>query len=189
MQPIIADTANSDKRISYYDNGRNLGQTKRFNQGLDLCKEDYVMSMGADDTLDEFYLLSVAEEFEKHPGQIWVYGDCINRYPGNKMKVHRSGEFSRKRLQKGNFIPAASVVCDTRELRRIRFNEKLTVCEDWEMWLVLSKFYRPKYLSEIAYNRWDERSVTRNTITNKNKWMALKRRVSRKLIKRKFRFK
>ncbi len=167
---------------------KNLGQTKRFNQGLDLCKEDYVMFMGADDTLDEYYLSSVAEELEKHPGEVWVYGDCINRYPGNKMKVHKSGEFSRKRLQKENYIPAASVVCNTNELRRIKFNEDLKVCEDWEMWLVLSKFYKPKYISEIAYNRWDERSVTRKDFTGKNKWVSLKRRINRKLIKRKFRF-
>ncbi len=174
-------------KIFYACDGKNIGQTKRFNQGLDLCKEDYVMFMGADETLDPFWLLSVAKELEKHPGEVWIYGDCVNRFPGNKMEVHRSGEFSRKRLQKGNFIPCASVVCDTNELRRIGFNEKLTVCEDWELWLVLSKFYTPKYLSEIAYNRWDSTLVTRKDITNKNKWMALKRRVSSKLIKRKFR--
>lgn len=176
------------KIFSTYD-GKHLGLSKRLNQGLDLCKEDYVMFMGADDTIDQFYLLSVAEELEKHPGEIWVYGDCVNRYPNNKMKVHKSGEFSRKRLQKGNFIPCASVVCDTGELRRIKFNEDLKTCEDWEMWLVLSKFYKPKYLSEIAYNRWDSTSVMRGDISNKNKWMALKRRVKRKLIKLKFRMK
>ena len=118
-------------KIYYTHDGKHKGLATRLNEGLDLCKEDYVMFMGADDTIDPFYLLSVAEEMEKHPGQIWIYGDCVNRYPGNKMRVHRSGEFSRKRLQKGNFIPCASVVCDTRELRRIKFNENLKTCEDW----------------------------------------------------------
>ena len=68
-----------------------------------------------------------------------------------------------------------------------KFNEELKTCEDWEMWLVLSKFYKPKYISEIAYNRWDSTSVMRGDISNKNKWMALKRRIKRKLIKLKFR--
>lgn len=177
----------SNDKIMFSVDGYHRGLSKRLNQGLDLCKEDYVMFMGADDTIDEFYLLSVAEEMEKHPGQVWLYGDCVNRYLNNKMKVHRSGEFSRKRLQKGNFIPCASVVCDTKELKRIKFNENLKTCEDWEMWLVLSKFYKPKYLSEIAYNRWDSTSVMRGDISNKNKWMALKRKIKRKTIKLKFR--
>lgn len=173
-------------KISRFYDGQHKGLAKRLNEGLDLCKEDYVLFLGADDMLGSHYLENAARNIEQS-GVSWLYADCRVVSNDNVYRHHKSGEFSRKRLKKGNFIPCCSVVCDTKELRRIRFNERLKAFEDWEMWLVLSKFYQPNYLPQIAYTRRDHTSVMRNDIWAKNKWMSLKRRIKRIMIKRKFR--
>lgn len=176
-----------DKRVSFKNDDSHKGLAKRLNEGLDLCKEDYVLFLGADDMLGSRYLETVAGLLEQYGEFHWLYGNCRIQYSDNHFGVHRSGEFSRKRLKKGNFIPCCSVVVCTDIVRRIRFNEKLKAFEDWEMWLVLSKYNQPNYLPQIAYTRRDHTSVMRNDIWAKNKWMSLKRRIKRIMVKRKFR--
>lgn len=175
-----------DHRITYNFDQQHLGLAKRINQGLEMCKEDYVLILGADDTISPHYLDHVAKYLEKHQSLIWLYGDCLVQHQGG-IERYQPGIFSRKKLQKINYIPCCSVVCDAMLARQFRYNEKLKWAEDWEMWLLLSRFYKPHYLPEVAYTRSDNTSIMRNDITNKNKFMALKRRIKRKLIKRKFR--
>ena len=182
-------------KINYYFDGWHKGLSKRLNEGLKYCKEDYVILLGADDTIDPYYLENVAKHIEQNPGLIWMYGDCEISYQNktNRMKIpvnerYNPGKFNRKKLQKINYIPCCSVVFDKTTIGQIGFNEKLTWAEDWEMWLLLSKFYKPHYLPFCAYTRNDETSVMRDLIGN-SKWLTAKRRFKKWLIKRKFRSK
>ena len=178
-------------KITYYFDGRHKGLAKRINEGLQYCKEDYVILLGADDIIDPHYLKTVSKHIKKHPGLIWLYGCCEILYKENtnKKELYVSGKFDRKRLQKINYIPCCSVVFNKDTVRQIGFNEKLTWAEDWEMWLLLSKFYKPHYLPVCAYTRNDKTSVMRNDLSGKGKLKALKRRIKKWLIKRKFRSK
>jgi len=130
-----------------------IGVPKMLNKALKDFKHDYFGYFGADDTM----LPNAFKNLENFNGD-WCYGDCIQVEDGNKYPYY-AGEFNYQRLKEENFIPAGSVFVKTEILKEIRFNEKLTFAEDWELWLQIGKRYKPYYINQFQYNYSMDTSV------------------------------
>ena len=130
------------------------GVPTTLNYVLKFFRHDYFGYFGADDIM----LPNAFKNLENFNGD-WCYGDCIQIEDGNKYPYY-AGQFNKERLKKENFIPAGSVFVKTEILKQIRWNEKLTFAEDWEMWLQLAKLgYEPTYINQFQYHYSMDTSV------------------------------
>lgn len=66
--------ADSDARVRYVRQPRNIGPTANFNTLFDLCDGDYVLMLADDDYLDPGYVAACLEVLRREPGLALVAG-------------------------------------------------------------------------------------------------------------------
>ena len=138
-------------RVKLYEDFQHKGKAKRLNESFDYVTDEYWGCFDADDIMSPNALKRI-----QYLKESWCYGDMRTD------KTYYAGVFDRERLKKGNFIPQGSVFVKTDIIKKIRFNEKLTMSEDWEMWLQLAKEFEPRYINQVQYTYNTESSVMGN---------------------------
>jgi len=153
--------------ISYFCNPKRLGAPYSRNQGIKRAKYN-LLCLTDDD--DEW-------EFDKLQQQI-IFFNAKKReniglcYTWAKV-VYRNGEvkywrpevsgFCERQLLKNNFVPSSSVMIKKECFNKVGlFDESLHSCQDWDMWLRISKYFAfgfiPKFL--IINNKLSENSIS-----------------------------
>lgn len=135
-------------RIFYNKNNENLGIAKTLNKGLEelLPLYEYIARMDADDW-------SYPERFQKQMDYLEQNQDVImcgtqgywlsdiNQNPITGWKYPKSDEYIKCYLLFAATFGHSSVIFRSQSILKhnLRYDETITTCEDWELWIRISK--------------------------------------------------
>jgi glycosyltransferase involved in cell wall biosynthesis len=138
----------SDPRIFYRKNKENSGIAKTLNKGLDelLPSYEFIARMDADDW-------AYPQRFEKqldvlgNQGEIIVCGtqgywvQDINQNPSAGWEYPIDNEYIKYYLLFAATFGHSSIILRSHDFieNRLRYDETITTCEDWELWVRVSK--------------------------------------------------
>jgi glycosyltransferase involved in cell wall biosynthesis len=140
----------------------NAGVSRARNQGVARARGRWVAFLDADDVWKPTKLARQIEELHRRP----ECGACYTAIlvadeqltPLLEQRSERGGLERADLLVKGNLVTgsASSVACDKELLIRVGgFDEGLSLCADWDMWLRLASTTRFAYVDEplVLYRR------------------------------------
>ncbi|WP_418263872.1 glycosyltransferase family 2 protein [Flavobacterium faecale] len=143
---IIAEY--TDVRLYYRKNVENLGISKTLNRGLDelLPHYEYIARMDADDWSYPERFQKQLDYLEQHPATVlcgtqgyWLKD--ISQEPSSAWKYPVSHEYIKHYLLFGATFNHQSIMFRANFLleNNLRYDEKITTCEDWEFWTRIVK--------------------------------------------------
>ena len=129
----IDDLQKIDKRIKVFSDGKNKGQSARFNQGIINSQFDWVCFMGADDIPMPWKLSILMEQVWKYRDDEpdIIYTDAVQLQQDGTRVYIKSGEFDPQRIRNSNFIVASTVMARTELAKEVLFDEDIHYGEDW----------------------------------------------------------
>jgi len=157
VEIIVVDDGSSDNSREVVDNfgsriksiwQRNQGLSAARNAGIQASNGDFIGVLDADDLYDPNYLSTLVPMLEADPGAYGIY--CGYRFvdhqnrslPQIEARDIPDGKLYDALLD-GNFLVPESVLVRRQCYEKTNlFDDSLTACEDWDMWLRLSKKYR-----------------------------------------------
>lgn len=167
---IVAKYAQADKRIKFIDNKNNQGLIAVLNQGLDLCRGEYIARMDSDDIAMPERLEKQVEYLDANPhvgavgGWRKKFGPCIEdkieKYPEHATfidmmisgcpMVHPGATIRKKVLTDNN-------IC---------YNPDCLHAEDFALWFEILKHAEIHNLPQVVVNyRWHGSNVS--VVSNK----------------------
>lgn len=190
FEVIVIDDGSTDKSYEtlskyqnqiVYFNQENKGPAAARNKGLEISKGKYVMFLDADDIILEEKLLHQFKFLEENPNIDLVYSngyrfqviDGVEKY----RELDKTGELLNKNLNKEDYLyhlmsknifPIHAALLRTEKLKSIGgFDEKLSACEDWDLWYRFAENYSIAYFDEnlIKY-RLSEKSNSSDLMRN-----------------------
>jgi glycosyltransferase involved in cell wall biosynthesis len=153
-----------------YHRQANAGLPAARNAGLERAKGDRILFLDADDVLTPGALQACACAFERYPDVAFVYGAYREvAADGMPLQEHSPPVFADAfaGLLTGNHIAMhGTVMYDVHRLREIGgFDESLRSCEDWDVYLRLSRRWPIAAYPEIAAEyRRHSAAMTQNSI-------------------------
>lgn len=155
-----------DKRIKFIDNKKNQGLIAVLNQGLDLCRGEYIARMDSDDiSLPERFAKQV-KYMDAHPN-VAVVGGWIQKF-GVNVKSNDIYKYPSI-LQQFDLIihgcqfahPTAMIRTSVLRTNKIYYDSQYPHAEDYGFWMEMSKYAPIHNLQEILLNyRWHETNVS-----------------------------
>lgn len=140
---ILTNFKKIDKRIILTRNKDNLGVTKSLNKAIAKASGKYIVRMDADDwSYPERFQLQV-ELMESHPN-IVVSGSYIE-VCDSKLKTryirkyHLNDTNIRKHIFRYSPFAHPATIWKTNVLKKERYNESLTTCQDYELYFRVGK--------------------------------------------------
>jgi len=151
---ILAQLAKQDNRIRLLHNSSNLGVTRSLNIGIDQAQGDFIARMDADDESSPTRIEKQLSFLLEHTDIGIVGGGCKiidseSRYCSDWMKPVSDLAIRWEMLLDNPFIHP-TVMCRSRILhdRHLRFNEELSVSQDYDFWTRLLQYTRGANLPE-----------------------------------------
>lgn len=186
IELIVVDDASEDntsqvveryrqrfRNFRYIRNNSQCGGAKARNIGISVASGKYISFLDDDDEW-----LSEKVEFQQrflnsHPDVMAVSCWYIEDTDGRKRKVRKYEQISFENMLWENFLGSFSFVMVRREIfEKIGLlDESLTICQDWDLWLKVSKDYKVcvvnKFLS-IYYKHGGDKitALTAETISS-----------------------
>lgn len=163
---IISQYAQSDNRIRFINNKENHGLISVLNQGLDLCRGEYIARMDSDD-------ISLPQRFEKqiayldaHP-DVGVLGTAGQNFDNDTKAHHNSANVDVIELLRGVGFYHPSVMLRRSVLlaHNIRYNPSFYLVEDLDLWTQLVKVTKMRNLQEVLLKY----RVHKSSVSVKNK--------------------
>lgn len=143
-----------DNRLIYVKNPKNMGGAASRNVGIHLAKGEYIGFLDDDDEWLPSKLEKQVSFFNEHPEVDIVYTGFlvrdINVWNIIGQIVPKMRGMIREELLMDNCIGTTSTLLVKRGalLRTNLFDETLPSCQDWDLWISLSKFCYFDYLAE-----------------------------------------
>ena len=175
--------------LNIYSRNRALPRPEAANFGLECAKGDLLIFLDDDDWFLPHHLEYLADALiqDKDVGAAYAAVDCVKKdEQGEYKRVHLfSQPFDRFRLLVENYIPMHALMFRREFLDKgCRFDERLSVYEDWDFWIQLSRLTRFINIDQIgAYYRitqesgfgmvGDEKRVRQGLKAFFNKWRDL----------------
>ena len=136
--------------------GRN-GPSVARNRGIEISEGKYLSFLDDDDIYLPNHLSNLVEVLERgnmdfvYSGAI-ISPERVECFPSNiEQCIIMNNQFNPSFLYVMCYIPVASIVCKNFKKNGYSFNEQLSYCEDWEMWLHLCKEgYIFEHVSDIT---------------------------------------
>jgi len=143
-----------DVRIKYIVLDKNMGISAARNTGIMIAKGKYVALLDDDDEWVPTKLekqLVVAERTSSEIGVI--YSDYLeyfdDKYMSNYVGLLSGKKDERTQILEGRCIAPSVTIIKKECFEKVGlFNIELTRCEDWELWLRISEFYKFKKIPE-----------------------------------------
>ena len=135
-------------------NQTNRGQVVAKNNGIKVAQGDFIAFLDSDDVWDKEKLTVQMEFFKKHPTLFLCYTEAFLIDENSKKIGYRSVNSLYKGrcfdlLIKRNNITASSVVLKRKCIDTVgKFDETLNCCENWDLWLRISKFFEIGYIKK-----------------------------------------
>ena len=142
VSEVVAKFA--DPRVIYVPDDVNRGAARRFNQGLELARGEYVTYLGDDDVFYPNHVEVLAKALDENPDVALAYSDLYgvssiadhqsgNRYILDK-RVTVSRDFNREFMFHYNHILHVSIMHRLDAARRVGgFDEKVKVLIEWSL--------------------------------------------------------
>ncbi len=143
---ILKNFSRKEKRIILIQNKKNLGATKSLNKGLKLAKRKYIIRMDADDwSYPERFKLQV-ELMERNPTVVvsGSYVEVCNSSLKTRYirKYHLFDTEIRKHIFRYSPFAHPATIWRSNVLKKERYNESLTTCQDYELYFRAGKIGR-----------------------------------------------
>lgn len=157
---IIQEYAKRDKRIRFINNSRNQGLIAVLNQGLDLCRGEYIARMDCDDiSLPERFAKQV-KYLDEHPNVV-VVGTWMQIFGKNNSVCECVPNVTTIDLIiKGNLVAHSVAMLRKSVLRdnNIYYNPKYIYIEDYALWFQLLNYGEIHNIQEtlLKYRIHDE---------------------------------
>jgi tetratricopeptide (TPR) repeat protein len=144
-------------RIHYLHRSRNLGPNPSRNEGIRASSGRYIAYLDDDDCYYPNHLEMLVEALDG--GAKVAYSDAFeaqNIWNGDRRvtilrEIAYSCDYDPDRLALWSFIPTLCLMHHRECLDQVGFfDESLSRCEDWEMWLRLSRRYRFAHVREAT---------------------------------------
>jgi glycosyltransferase involved in cell wall biosynthesis len=146
--PATVIQADHDISITVVSLDSSTGPSAARNAGLKVARGDYVSFLDDDDVYLRDHLRTALTALQDHSTDM-VYASCIvsdkRIQPQDQRYVSQEVidlAFDEDALGSINFMPTSAVVCRNIGRLNIGFDEELRVCEDWELWLRLTRQHR-----------------------------------------------
>jgi len=144
-----------DQRICYVKHDTNKGGPAARNTGIKKAKADLIALLDDD---DEWFPAKLTKQVEKlnenpsHTGLIYAGAEIYNEVQQKMMQIYRP-QFRGKvyqRLLLGTILSSVtSVLVRARCFEQVGgFDEKLSSCQDWDMWLRIAQYFEFDYVDE-----------------------------------------
>jgi glycosyltransferase involved in cell wall biosynthesis len=184
----ITDDLNPACRL--ISTGEPLDRPRAANAGLDAASGDYLLFLDDDDWIAPEHIETLVNALGEHPGYDLVYANVrVTRPDGSPTDKIFDHAYDPVLLRRDNYIPIHAVLFSRRLLGAgCRFDESLSIYEDWDFWLQCSAhtdflhidaetaFYRQGGASETALineqSKYDGETIQgKARIALFNKWL------------------
>jgi len=118
------------------DLGKSLTRSQAANVGLEASHGDYLIFLDDDDWFAPHHIARLKTEFEGSESAVAVYSavQCVNESGVETKRFEEAFDPIQFRID--NFVPIHAVLFRRHVVDNgTRFDESLTVCEDWDFWL------------------------------------------------------
>ena len=154
-----------DLNISLIVNEKNLGQMRNINKCIKLSDSEYTHILHSDDTLAPNFYEEILKVINYVPEIDYIF--CPSNYIDEKgVNIGNTGQIFdqatylvnfNERLYLEQLIQTPSIIVRTKVYSEIgSFRTDLHMCEDWDMWIRISKrfkgYYIPKFLANYRVN-------------------------------------
>lgn len=152
-EEILRRYMRNDPRIGYIRHEKNKGGSAARNSGIKKSKGSYIALLDDDDRWYPEKLRLQVDFSHNHPESGFIYsGYCYVDYETDKIVKNvfplYQGNVSSIIL-KNNIIGSPTPLIRNECFQRAGlFDEKLTSCQDWDMWIRISRFYSFAYVNE-----------------------------------------
>jgi glycosyltransferase involved in cell wall biosynthesis len=137
--------AKADDRVSVIAHGKNQGNIKTYNEGIEWAEGDYFLLLSADDLLVPGAFDRAIRVMDANPDIVMTYGDCVAWYdhlPLPPIDTARPFTWSRTNLVRemctvvSNFVPTPTAITRTSSQKAVGgYDPTLPHAGDLEMWL------------------------------------------------------
>ncbi len=151
----LSRIVNKYENIKYIRNEKNMGPSYSRNIGIKASSSPYISFLDADDIWCKDKLkLSIS---------ILESNDKIGMTCGNYKRIFLGGKTTRpfysrpininfEALLKNNYVASGSVTIRRSIFEEVGgFDERFRVCEDYALWLSISKITKIRYIDEVLY--------------------------------------
>ena len=143
-----------DERIQYIRHGKNKGAAITRNTGIQASQGKYICFLDSDDEWFPLKLEKQVNRFEELNESIGVvYTGCLLKSQ-NSGKILAEAEPTFRGEVYKDLLKGVFLITSTAMIRRIClqevgfFDENLPSCEDWDLWIRLSKQYEFDFVAE-----------------------------------------
>ncbi|NQT32168.1 MAG: glycosyltransferase [Candidatus Omnitrophica bacterium] len=145
-----------DERIKYVRHGSNEGAPHARNEGIKLAQGEYIAFLDDDDEWMTEKLEKQLNKIKTSPSKVGVIYSGIEVIEDGEsdIGIKKCPEYKgdlRNQLLKRSTVGSVSKVLVKRECfdKAGMFDENLRSCQDWDMWLRISKYYEFDFAPEI----------------------------------------
>lgn len=181
---IINKYARADKRIRFIDNKKNQGIIAVLNNGLDLCRGEYIARMDSDDISLPERLKKQVKYMNAHP-ECGACGTWIRKF-GTKTKGKVIKYPDNAKLLDfvihGNLVanPSSMVRRTVIVANKIKYNPQYKYAEDYGFWIDVVKHNEIHNLQDVLLNyRWYDNNVS---VTHKHAQIQCTERIRRDVL-------
>ncbi|MCB0278867.1 MAG: glycosyltransferase [Calditrichaeota bacterium] len=164
---IIVDDASTDKteqlvrsiksentEIIYLKNKRNMGVSHSRNRGIKQARSEFIALLDSDDLWIDNKLDLQLQSFRENPKQLFCHTNekwLLNGRHKNQSKHHlkQSGYFFERCLERCLVSPSSVLIKKQVFENFAYFDEELTVCEDYDLWLRYQLHFPFHFIDEI----------------------------------------
>lgn len=148
-----------EDKLNYWHSGKDKGQSEAINKGFRSCRASIVSWLNSDDRLLPDAVEKIIKAFESHPKAPFIHGDCryVNE-SGDEIKIVKGQPLNRWILLRPwlyrqtymNCIQQPATFFRRELLEKVGYlDETLHYSMDYDLWMKLSRYGDPVYLSEI----------------------------------------
>lgn len=146
----------TDKRIKFIDNKKNQGLIAVLNQGLDLCRGEYIARMDSDDISRPQRFEKQVKYMDENP-DVGVLGTSIEQFGDlNKLCIYKSTISYMDLVQSCTIAhPTVFIRRDILQKYAIRYKSEYVHAEDYNLWAQLIKVTKIHNLTDTLLRyRW-----------------------------------
>jgi GT2 family glycosyltransferase/Flp pilus assembly protein TadD/glycosyltransferase involved in cell wall biosynthesis len=176
-------------RIQYKQHPSNKGRSAALNTGLKSARGKYFTYLDDDDRVFPDHLEILVNELESGEFLV-VYSDSFevrqepikDTYKTVGKRAVYSVDYDRDLLRKTNYIPILNLIHHRDCADKIgRFDENLTVLEDWDYWIRLSEHYDFKHIPKITAEYRVRSDCSNATAAEAHQFPVCRQRIRTKL--------